>query len=433
MRGLNRFLSVPLLNPTLVERAAGVSVLCLGMLPLIAERSTPALLALVALTFATLGRIERQNLSFWPSATTITLWASLGYATLSAVWSLDPADALAHTGTALVMLFSAQIVANWLCNQSRERLRFLAFWLLVGVCLGMTYIFVEMISFQGIRRFLIGTFLMPEPTNKMYRIDGSGNIFIRGSELNRNVAAANLFLWPALLCAYRLFKTQFRLALCATILAAILFVTFYSVHETSKFALPITLGVFLVALFWPRTALYGTLIGLVLAVVAVVPLAIYAHQTLKLDKSDMLQFSAQQRIVIWGTLAERVADAPILGVGVRSTYAMNLDERGEGRSSPDTLNVPTHPHNVYLQTWFELGLIGALFLGASGVALLSYVSRLPVDTIPFGLAALVMGLCQIASSFDIWQRWYFALLTISCLLVTLSTRVDETTSEERSA
>lgn len=425
MPSRDHLLPISSYSPTFLERIAGTGVLLLTMLPIIAERSSAALLPVVALTLAALARFERQNISLIPSGTAIILWSALGYSALSAIWALDPADTLAHVGAAAVMLASAQMVTSWIGVQGETRLRFLAFWLVVGVCVGIAYLLIETVSMQGIKRLLMNTFLLPDTSNKMYQIDEQGNISIQRYELNRNVAAANLLLWPALLCAYRVFRSPFRLILCAIIFAAIVFVTFSSVHETSKIALLLATPVFAAAIFKPRWALFTVLTGLVVTIVAIVPLSIYAHQSLHLDKSTWLQFSAQQRIIIWGTLADRVSDAPILGVGVRSTYAMNLAQRAEDREEPQpgSSGIAPHAHNVYLQMWFELGAIGALLMALCGLAFLLFVSKLDSRIVPFALAALTTGFIEVASSWDIWQRWFFALLAISCVAVFLSSRL----------
>lgn len=420
-------------SPTLIERVAGTGFLCLGAFPIIAERSTTTLLPAVALTFLALARVETQRLPLRPSMIAAVLWTALGYAALSAAWALDPRDTLTHVGAAMIMFASAQILTSWISLQNEERLRFLAFWMLVGFCIGMIYLFVEIISMQGIKRLLVHTSLMPEASNKIYEIDAQGNVSIMKFELNRNVAVANLLLWPVLLSAHRLLKAPLGWVTGAAILAAVSAATFLSVHETSKIALPLTLLVFGVAYLRPKLALWSTLAGFVALVCAVVPLSIYAYQSLQLEKSEMLQFSAQQRIQIWGSIANHVADAPILGVGVRSTYAMNLEQQAADKSNQSSPSIPPHAHNVYLQTWFELGAIGALLLLISGLALLYFVSKLPAETLPFALGALTMGFFEVASSWDIWQRWFFALLAVSAVCLVLASRLGPAVANESGA
>jgi hypothetical protein len=420
-------------RPTALDRVAGTGLLFLGAFPIVAERSTTALLPLVSMGLCVLALVEKQPFAPRFSWIAAILWTALGYAAVSSTWALDPTDTLTHVGAAMIMLGSVQILTRWIDLQKKERLRFLAFWMLVGFCIGLLYLSIELISMQGIKRLLVHTSLMPDPSNKMYTFDDEGNVSIMNFELNRNIAVANLLLWPALLSTYHLFKPPLRRLLMAVILVAIMTATFLSVHETSKIALPMTLLVFVVAYLRPKLALLVTLAGFSAIICAVVPLSKYAHQTLQLENSPILQFSAKQRIQIWGSIASHVADAPIFGVGVRSTYAMNSDQRATDKSVQSSPKMPTHAHNVYLQTWFELGALGALLLMMSGLALLYFVSKLPTETLPFALAALSMGYFEIASSWDIWQRWFFATLAVSALYTVLASRLASAVASESEA
>lgn len=421
--------------PSLLDRIAGTGLLFFGCLPIFAERTSALLLPLFALTVCILARIEAQRLSLQPPKGLIIFWLFLGYGAASALWALNPSDVLSHIGVAAIMLLSLQIATRWLELQGNERLSFLSFWLFVGFCIGISYLLIEVFTSQGIKRFLLETFFDPVAPSKIYKIDKHGHLHIKDFELNRNVAAANLLLWPSLLCAWGVFRSSLRTVLCALAFAAVGIATILTVHETSKVAFLLAAVTFALAYLWPRIARWGVATGFVALTVAIIPLSIYAHQSLQLDKSQHLQLSAQERVIIWGNLAERVSEAPILGVGVRSTYTMNLEYQASlpPNSRSSTTVFPSHAHNVYLQVWFELGVVGAFLLLLCGLSLLYLVSRTPPDAFPFALAALVVGMIEIASSWDIWQRWFFALLSVSAVCTVMAVRFIATRAEDRNA
>ncbi|MEM9423127.1 MAG: O-antigen ligase family protein, partial [Pseudomonadota bacterium] len=71
------------------------------------------------------------------------------------------------------------------------------------------------------------------------------------------------------------------------------------------------------------------------------------------------------RLVIWKVVTQSMAEHPLhllFGNGIESVRVLG-DELGM-MSVPGALHdisvVPTHPHNVFLQVWYELGLVGCV-------------------------------------------------------------------------
>ena len=138
----------------------------------------------------------------------------------------------------------------------------------------------------------------------------------------------------------------------------------------------------------------------------------------------------QHRIVIWDYTAEETLKAPVLGIGAYMTYVLGPARnktavRAPGEHYKKTLS--RHAHNVYLQTWFELGAIGAVLLMAAGLAVLGAIRQLPVVSgQPIALATFAAGATMMASSYGMWQTWYLSLFGFAAVALAVAVRVRET-------
>lgn len=81
-----------------------------------------------------------------------------------------------------------------------------------------------------------------------------------------------------------------------------------------------------------------------------------------------------------------------------------------------------HTHNVYLQTWYELGFVGAILMLAAGLSTLLAASRVPDPQRPFVLATASVFMAEIGSSWEIWQRWFAALFVLTAFFMALGLR-----------
>jgi O-antigen ligase len=214
-----------------------------------------------------------------------------------------------------------------------------------------------------------------------------------------------------------------------TIILSVLFAatavcTFVSEHETSKLALIVASVIFLIALVSARAAKGLMIAGWIIAILGTVPIALFAYNGLKLHEAKWVQYSGRDRIVIWADIAERTFEHPVLGVGARTTNQLN-DLGTTSLLQPDAnkkRKIGRHPHSVYLQAWYELGGVGALLLGVAGLVAFAQVLRFPAFTWPFSFAMLSTMALELALCWDIWQRWFFALLCFSAVTLVLALR-----------
>jgi O-antigen ligase len=105
-------------------------------------------------------------------------------------------------------------------------------------------------------------------------------------------------------------------------------------------------------------------------------------------------------------MADEVYKHPITGIGIRGSRDLKLvipgaDDVLKGRRIQ-------HPHNIFLQTWLELGAIGAVLLLGVGLAGLWQMGRLPAEQQASAYALFTICCAVGLSGFDFWQTWMLA-------------------------
>ena len=201
---------------------------------------------------------------------------------------------------------------------------------------------------------------------------------------------------------------------------------FLSPQESSKTAIVAGVAAFALTRISARWALRLIAAGWITACLAVVPLALMAHR-LDLHNANWLQTTAQHRIIIWNFTAEQVLKAPVFGIGAYMTYIVGPTIAAQ--NAPDEhlpRKLSRHSHDVYLQTWFELGAVGALLLMTAGLMVLGRIGRLDPAVQPFGFATFCSAATLMASSYGIWQSWYMAIFGLTPVAFAIGARVFET-------
>lgn len=182
--------------------------------------------------------------------------------------------------------------------------------------------------------------------------------------------------------------------------------------------------------FLPRMA---AVIGALSVVVAVVvmpwPWTQWSSPQQMADALSGLSPSALHRTVIWQFTAANIEQRPLLGWGFEaSRWIPHADDeeliRFQGPAGAGAFlaaKLPLHPHNVVLQWWLELGVVGAALLASGAVALMWNCRTLSPRrrrALAFGVAAAVAGVAMI--SFGAWQKWWVAAVWLIALATELS-------------
>ena len=406
------------LNPV-STRARGIllgSVLMIAIVAgLVSARTVPFMYGAVVASFlaaaAVLGTLERAIPRRGPVS--VHLFVFLLFAFASAAWAFEPSTSFLAVALALGIAAGTLALVQLLPEETRPNLIHIGEGLWIGLLVGLGYLFVEVVSGQSIKIWVY-TLLGMRPTDlahaEYYVWSDQRIMSISAEDLTRNMASVTLFLWPAVMAARGTLRRRYSLIVAGLLVLLAGFVILMTNHETSKLAFVAALAAFVGACLSARLVGHIVAIGWVIACLAVLPSALVLHR-LDLHNAAWLQHSAQHRIIIWNHTAEQVLEAPLLGVGARTTYVLGpqLENRvtQPGEVFPRTLSV--HSHSVYLQTWFELGLIGATLLTLLGLSILHAIRSLARPLQPYAYATFVSAAVMAASSYGMWQIWFVSL------------------------
>jgi hypothetical protein len=344
------------------------------------------------------------------------LWAN-------ALWSENFGYAIGSAAaiTAFMMLWSVGVEA--LTNGHPRLLRALGIGLCAGMALGGCYLLIDELGSRviwsavrvaAIRLANPGLPSDISPCREPWRCDA----FV----LNLGATAFTSGLFPALLAASAFVAPARRLWL---VLAGILLgclVVFSTVHGSSKIAVTLGGAVFFLSRIFPRTATTLLAAAWVAATMLIVPITQAAY-ALGLHEASYLPNSARGRIIIWKHTGDRVAEAPVGGIGIGSTRVRRwMTSAANMERVPRTeflLDTSIHAHNFFLQAWYELGAIGAGFLLVIGLLALKAITHHPEATQPYLFATFVAVGTLCNSTFSLFALWLIASIVLTALCACL--------------
>ncbi|WP_370336829.1 O-antigen ligase family protein [Parvularcula marina] len=137
----------------------------------------------------------------------------------------------------------------------------------------------------------------------------------------------------------------------------------------------------------------------------------------------------RMRLIIWKAIWGGMSDGWahfLFGHGIEGAriYGETLGQMSLGGQQFAIDLVPTHPHNVYLQIWFDLGFVGAVFASVASImagrALLSASLPVPVRA---ASAALIASVAIFAlTDASLWTLWRVAGPLLGAWLILVASR-----------
>ena len=400
---------------------------------LIIPESAPFLLPMAAL--APLLWYPRKGLAahLWGRSLLARILAvASAYLLINATWSTAPT--LAYIGVAIFFMASVvvHIVVATVPFLEREPVRAMAIGFFAGYVVSALLISIEVILRHPLHLHVFAAFPALAPQISGIVVESGVVKSLPSYFLNRHVTALILLFWPALLIAGTLASSPRSRTVLLTCLVPVIPAVFASDHESSKVAMAGSVAVFCILMLAPRLGKTLLAAAWVLACVAVVPFAHIAYDR-QLHKAEWLQPSAQHRIVIWGVTSAKVAEAPLVGHGLVAARALGRKEKESPTyetGSPYLVSTGPHAHNVYLQTWFDTGLVGVVLLVSIGLFALTAISRVAQRHQPALYATFATSALLGASSFSIWTRWFLASYALSAIFAVLATKFATTARED---
>jgi O-antigen ligase len=341
----------------------------------------------------------------WPPLRGWVLWsvlALIGYSAASIAWTPIPGEAALKVFQVLTLV-AATVVLVWLARRlSEERRRGLETAFLGGLALGGVLLAVEVVFDHPIYRLF----------NDVDPVRG-----INANTVNRSAVTLALMVWPAALICYR----RGRRALAAALPIAYLVLTTQMTSQSATLGMAIGLPALALALWSPRVM--RSVLALVLVVGFVASASIAAtFYSVGLSEADWMPRTGRQRIEIWQYTTELIAEAPVLGIGLRATRAVDHPRRLEMLKSLKRPATPLHPHNAFLQVRLELGALGALLALVFTLSLLFATRRLDRSARAFALGTMASAIGMLAVAFGAWQTWWLSAMILSGLAILVADR-----------
>ncbi len=206
-----------------------------------------------------------------------------------------------------------------------------------------------LVAFIGLLQFIRGEAIITaeDGVRRLASIYGSPNNV--GLLMGRCIPFALAFV---MLQVDRRRRIAAGIALLAMVLAAIL------TQSVGALAIGIPAGIATTVFFIYRRRAILPLIGL--AVIGIITLSISAQISPRFERAfDMSQGTNFYRLRVWESATQAITDHPVTGLGLdqflyeyRGTYMM-----------PDAWEEPnlSHPHNIMLDLWTRLGIMGPLW------------------------------------------------------------------------
>jgi O-antigen ligase len=394
-------------RPALLRSAFFVGPIAMSAIPIL----TPILFA--GFSVALIGAARRRGAPWRyllsPTPSMAACLALAIYVFLNASWSADPTTGFrkaAVFASLVLMSFAAAHAATLLDRQTYCRI---GLFFAAGVLAGALFVLAELLTHGITTSFAMNwiPILFPHSPNNIHVALGQ-TVSVNLDQLNRNVGIVILNLWPGLLALQSL-KGPVRTTAISVLFLTIGAVVSLSSHAASQVALLGSTSVVIVMWYWPRYVVRALTIAWCLSFVLVIPASLLAYHS-GLHMETWLPDTARQRIIIWQYTAEQGLKHPWVGVGVDSTPVLNQQQSAAGIDQPEGFLFPrslgSHAHNIYLQSWFELGAIGALLFAVAGAAVISLITLLRAPVQPFAAGTFAAFAIVAAFSWSMWQVWF---------------------------
>lgn len=347
-------------------------------------------------------RIPRPSIWFAGSAAVFLL-----YATLSAAWAIDPGESF-WTGIRLLGLFGCGLfILAGVATLSPDGRAIARRLLLVGMVVGLGFFAVELLGGASI------TYAIREATGappKAFSI-----LF------NRTASVVSLFLWPALIVLIM----QRKWIYAGVLTLATVWLGSLTESGASMVGLGAGFTAFMIVWIVGKAGIRGLAL-LISAGIVLTPLIVIGAHSMPLLADAIEGANAfGHRMRIWQFAIERAFENPVFGLGLDA--ARHLSTGGSDIGANADL-MPLHPHNIPVQIWLELGLVGAVLAAAFFAIAGLLISRIQIDRLSLGLVAghAVCAVIIIGLSYGAWQWWWLSTLWLSAAMTAAVLQAPET-------
>jgi O-antigen ligase len=328
----------------------------------------------------------------------------------SMIWAVNPSDSLEATLKAAAFFVLGVIGIATAFGLSAERRHAVGGAAVIGLVVGLCFLGMEWLGDSVISKLLYGHVEIP----------GAERGFLW---LSRGAAVVALLAWPALLWLWTSGR-RWRAAGLA-ILTFLLVKQLQSATVTYGFLA--SLLFFVVFHLRPKWGAWLLAAGFLVTVVAMPIAANNLDRLIELKVPESRLSSPYEnlrtRFKIWDFVGKRIVEKPLAGWGMNASRSIpggaDTLPHPSSRSPRMRISVlPLHPHNVTLQWWLELGLIGAAIAAAAIISLALGMTRWIKDNeaLAAGLALLAVVGAISFMSYGAWQSWWMATQAVAATM-----------------
>jgi O-antigen ligase len=354
----------------------------------------------------------------WPWSSMAWMIPAVAWWIASLTWTSNLAEGAGATASLALILVSAFVASAAFDKEAGDVHHALVTAMLTAFACVALYRAVDQVSGLAITTGLVRAVPLLATSIDVDQTSAGGPVVL-GFATNKGMAWLVVLLFPMLLAVRDVVSPRFIPLARGLLIVLVVLAVARSEHETSKLALAFGALVFAMAR-WDLTLLWRMLaLGWIASIVLVVPLALFAWGA-GLHRSSVVQTTGQHRILIWGVTAERVLKAPLAGYGIAST---RTNERTVGATAPlaeGTAFKPStnlHAHNIFLQTWHELGAIGAIVLLLAGWPALRWLRDAPANAAPFACATFGVFGVTASLSWSLVAAWFLAFFAFAGIVM----------------
>lgn len=375
----------------------------LGLLIPIAPRSGPLLVLLLGLAGIVHYIRHRPSLTWLNTPPTYFLSAFLLYLFSTSLWSITPDRSFEQAFRLLMLAFfglaAFSFIRSLSVSQKHRAIECLIPALMIGVISGSVY---GLLQYTSPYILPISEFLGIEPEFTSFH---HNKLHIAKTMLVANLGFFALLPW--------VWQKQKLLAIAA-------FLAFFTVclnADTQSSLVACLIGGMTFLLIkashnWGAKTIATAIIMSFLIIVPVtqLPLMSFLHQTDKLDTLKRAT-SFDIRINLYRFFGGEVLNRPLLGHGL----AAGVKLKAAGIEFKDIKEGIRSPHNIQLQTLFDIGYVGAVLMLLVIFSSLRQIFKDGKDPIMMLLLPLCVTIAATLFNFVIWRTWIPGA-TILCIL-----------------
>lgn len=224
--------------------------------------------------------------------------------------------------------------------------------------------------------------------------------------LNRSVVAIVLFM-PIAAVAFGNEKSKSTVSLLIAFVAGS--VAFYSESETAQLAFVVTCIVYVLSVFLPGLMLLVIPTSIIASIFLFPLVSPYINSLIPEAVHNVVKYSTMGvRADMWAAYASLFGNSFWIGHGVEASYVAGETYKYLGL--PGELLGQAHPHNLVIQIWYELGLVGALLLAGVILCFARSLKWIPNQFSPSILATTAAVWTVAVVSHGAWQAWWWSLV-----------------------